>query len=24
LKDCSGGNNRPSYLWCGGLYLFRG
>jgi hypothetical protein len=23
-KNCSGGNNRPSYLWCGGLYLFRG
>lgn len=23
-KDCSGGNNRPSDLWFGGLYLFRG
>jgi hypothetical protein len=23
-KDCSGGNNRPSYLWCGGLYLLEG
>jgi hypothetical protein len=21
-KDCSGGNNRPSYHRCGGLYLF--